>query len=1526
LLIRGYMHQNSKRIAAALAAFLMLGSMPIAGPAATPAPRHPAKQLRLPHIFADQLKTLDGGTARVYSDGYVQIRHKQGPMEYRWIPLAEVPNRHLPADTLKAMEMRLVAKLAVPKPKLYTPGELIVTFREGVSPASDTVTIPSAAVRKYLSAKPSARRSLVPSYTNDANLNAVLADLGVTQMHRLGRSVSRAVLSMRASRATAATHHTVLDVGNTFVLHVGGAVPKAVKRLMKTMAVAYATPNWQVVPMHTPLLPLSSRTMQNGSRATASELRRATSVSGHAGIVPSTLPGNFTLWSSEASQLNATGMDAAAAWDEIASNFNQIPGQGEIITNVSIGDIFGPTDPRPGTICDNENQTFGAPTEVIGGQRYLNWPGFPLIPAYVADQDGQIDPSYYSCGMDPFLEEIGLDFSMMAPLPDSMQRAGEQANGPADLLGIAPGASYRLVVPATNAGNGFDFSEIAGALLAAAQQQPAPNVITASLGYGLDGVGFAGRYLEDDPLMQSIIAQIVAQGIVVCVSANDGTRTYTPVSIGPSGGSVATNLAATQADTTSLLDDALSGEPSRDMDSGSIDVGATTLDDIFSQPLNDPAAAAFRDVGAYATTRWNGSQGYSSGFGNRVNVSAPGDGLVVATRDTGGGAPDATSLFISGGTSASAPETAAAAAIALQVARLTGHPFANATDLRNFLVSTASPVNAPVQQADQNLNVGPQINVRRIVETLLAQSGHPVSPRVARVAIAQRRPVDYSQTQDAFYVTNTDPGYISLRGTPDYYTDELDGTSWFAPITIAPDWEGMPSDAHYKLFIAGKPDAVLGTGAWSRLTPSAILSAAGLPVVSNAQRTVSLTYRAYTGYHTLAQTNFTLTFGPTDGTALGAPAPVVSGGLVTGDTATVNYDVTGIRAASFTDPEIIVSVPGHLFSSHMGGQILWETPLTAPHGTVQVPVNQLAGDGIYQVALLGYDTNPIAEARNYGLPVPRLSDIGTFRIARAGSGRPSAPTISLSGDTTTAPGHFLEIPYGGSVDVHYNVANVPGANGAVVEVGTGGPNFFNLMNTFNNPNGSVRDNNGFDTGSVSFIPVSGTAGTVTLSAQQLGLISTLYQNVRVLPMNGSVPAGEASDVSTVRMDGLATLDGGDLIGGEGLFTTGGFSINRNGTDGIIATEDFFGNTTLQGIDQNANAANGIIHLAAGVSVAYPNEYGPYAIMGGGLMANDVVMFAQRQYSDFVDYYNTQFSVYNTLSAAIASSGGGGLGDGGGGGIGHGGINGGPLASDQVVMPTLTQGIFMAADNQDTDTVALLGYDKAAASNQLRVFTYSVQNNAIVNTIDPGMGNPEDYPFFGINFAQDTSLNKALILGAPPGDVCQAPVGRVVDLNTGVSTPVDTTGVYGAIEGAVIDSSTHTAFFQSVCDQALIAYDMQTGSKRKFYMPAHDLFVNFPVGSIGIGGWEASSMAIDPVNHLLLVSQVVPADLFSLNYNALMQVHVYDESGNLIKTMEQFQLAGSRDFGNDREFLQVNPNTRTGYVATGFGNEIAIFKY
>ena len=76
----------------------------------------------------------------------------------------------------------------------------------------------------------------------------------------------------------------------------------------------------------------------------------------------------------------------------------------------------------------------------------------PLIPTYTATSSGVLDPTGETCGDDPSLTEVGLDFSIMAPLPHDQQRPGETGTGLTDLLGIAPGASYRLVVPSTPGG------------------------------------------------------------------------------------------------------------------------------------------------------------------------------------------------------------------------------------------------------------------------------------------------------------------------------------------------------------------------------------------------------------------------------------------------------------------------------------------------------------------------------------------------------------------------------------------------------------------------------------------------------------------------------------------------------------------------------------------------------------------------------------------------------------------------------------------------------------------------------------------------------------------------------------------------------------------------------------------------------------------------------------------------------------------------------------------------------------------
>jgi hypothetical protein len=279
--------------------------------------------------------------------------------------------------------------------------------------------------------------------------------------------------------------------------------------------------------------------------------------------------------------------------------------------------------------------------------------------------------------------EVGLDFSMMAPLPHNAQRSGNPGSGLTDLFGIAPGANYRLVVPAS-----FNptYADVDAALMAAGQQSPHPNVITASLGFGEDGYGFPGRFLEDDPLSESVIASLVKSGIVVVISANDGIREFTDVAISPSGGSAPTNLVPSGQTATSLNDIAFSTTPSLDPDSGSIAAGGTTLDDIFAAQPQNSNNASLVSQHAFAETRWTGFRQFSSGFGTRVNLSAPSDNVISFEQHTFGGNAQAVSPVVEGGTSASAPEIAAAAAVVLQVARLTGHPLTTPAAVRSFLL------------------------------------------------------------------------------------------------------------------------------------------------------------------------------------------------------------------------------------------------------------------------------------------------------------------------------------------------------------------------------------------------------------------------------------------------------------------------------------------------------------------------------------------------------------------------------------------------------------------------------------------------------------------------------------------------------------------------------------------------------------------------------------------------------------------------------------------------------------------------
>jgi hypothetical protein len=1058
---------------------------------ATAAPAEPGATPRA--AVAYQNLKLPDGHATVYSDGLAEVfRDSGGGTEFRRVPLSTSDGATSSALPAKG---QLIADLARGPAAKYRQGEVVVIYRDGVTAAPTT------------------------PHTNKAQLNATLAGLGVDRARQLFSDA--ADLGTQRATAERAVGHPLLGFEHALVLHLAAAsVPAAVATLRSSADVAYAAPNWTVTSTATPPTPVPAAKAQAQAQA----------------VTASGVPSNYGLTSSAQSLLNHPGVNAVSAFSAIADRYHQLPGEGETITNVSLGDLddasaaADPDDP-----CNFWATNYGPTTEVIDGQRYINWPSMPLIPTYTSDAAGALDPVGETCGQDPQLTEVGLDFSMMAPLPHDQQRPAAVGAGLTDLLGIAPGAKYRLVIPGTAGGA---VTDVDAAFLAAARQTPRPDVITASLAFGYDQYGFSGRFLEDDPMSQAVVATIVhSYHVVVCISGGDGLRSFTNAAVPPSGGSAATDVARNVGQATSLNDVGFSSVPSLDVDSGAIDVGSTTLDDIFSAPPHDPRNAALVAQHAFPETRYNGARNFASAYGGRLDASAPGDNVLALTHPFGG---DARSVQVvsSGGTSASAPEVAAAAAVVLQVARLTGNKQlpGSPTNVRQFLAQTGAPVPA-LPQSDVALNVGPQVDVGKAVETLLDAADIQSTPSAPRVAVEQRQ---QASALGGTISTVTDPGAISLAGRL--------RDAW---ITIAPDWVGLPAGGNtYRL--TGL-NATLATTPWTRLQPTAILGSAGLPLVSPDSRTVHLVYTASHGGHVVASAPVTLTFGPTDGTAPNGLAPIVAA-VSSGSTIPVSYDISHV--ANPVSPTLVVSEPGRV--DPVTGQFFrpsYTAPLTAASGIVQVPVSALPGAGIYGI---GVQSGP------GGRSSTNYSTFAFTRVGPAVATQPAVPLLSYQGST---PSHFVEVPYHGSFQLVYDVRSVDGAIGAIVEVSAAGPTEFNNYNPFNNPNGSKRDQIASDFGSVAFTALPGTHGTATLNSGTLGMYPAMTHVVRVLATRGGAVIGEASGVSAASMDGVQPADGGSVVNG--------FAINSHGSDGFLTSDQITASGqplgSVQTFDQSTNA-------------------------------------------------------------------------------------------------------------------------------------------------------------------------------------------------------------------------------------------------------------------------------------------------------------------------------------------------------------------
>ncbi|MBC5805711.1 MAG: S8 family serine peptidase [Candidatus Eremiobacteraeota bacterium] len=1392
----------------------------------------PAGAAGTPPLYS--LKLPQGQSAVVFNTGVAQIFNKDHTkVETRLFPTSLAGDKGAATIGLPD-KAHLLADLAIGPKTPFPSDTVIVVLRPGISASQDLQVIDRATLLQVRTSVARHQLGPVPQYTSDVATNRVLTTLGVDRTERLFRQFNRSTLSGMVSRMQSSAGHQALDFSNAYRLHITGtSVRSAVEALSRLPSVEYASPDWHVEPMNTPPIPVPQSALQSARQVTPAL---------HSAIASSSVPTNFVVQSSAQSMLNASSDNAIAAFDEIQQRTHQLPGQGETITNVSLGDLDDASAAaNPKDRCNFYASAYGPTTEVLGGQRYLNLPSMPLIPTYTADSNGNLSGSAEVCGVDPFITEIGLDFSMMAPLPHSVQRPGEQGSGLTDLLGVAPGANYRLVVPASSSPTN---SDIDAAFLGAAMQMPRANVITASLGFGYDVYGFPSRYLEDDPLTEAIIASIVqSYNIVVCVSSGDGTRTYTTVAIGPRGGSAATNSVPPGGNPTKLNDVGFSTVPSEDSDSGSIDVGGTTLDDIFAAPPQNPQFASLRNNHAFAETRWTGFTNFSSGFGTRVNVSAPSDNVLSLAHHFGGPA-DAVDVLIEGGTSASAPQTAAAAAVLLQVGQLVRHPLRTPGDVRNFLAAHGTVV-PPVSQADKNLQVGPQIDLAAAVEALGALGGAPLKPSVARVAVEQRR---HAGNYDGVFLSATDPTNIDLTNR--------NSQAW---ITLAPDWEALPQGATFALHVVGKAARALSTTRFARLLPDEILTAAGLPFVSASNRTAKLEYVASLGGKTIASTTFSLTFGPTDGKSDEPLAPDVPS-VVTGSTIPVRYDLT--HAVISAAPSIIVSHPGRLDPAT--GQLfhpVYTAPLPAGlRGTINVPVAALQGGGIYGISIAFGPTTFLPYT-----PTPFLSDFAFTRVAPAPADRPMAPTLSSNG---SPPGHFLEVPYNGTFQLNYNVGNVAGATGALLEVSAAGPTDTNIYNPFNNPNGSIRDHNGVDSGSLYTAPLSGTSGTITLEGLRSNLIPTLNEVVRIIPMKFGAPAGEASDVSTVTMDGVFASDGG--------YVNNGYGINQSGNDGFITSDQITATGeelgSLETFDQRSNGIVAAVQSRAGNG---------YFTTGWGIFGNDLGLFGDS---------TATTTTYNTLSPTAT----------------------GTVGSAWTPPSPTTLFINEAAAQQANDIGAFFAYDTIGTQNDnFRVFTSHIPANTFSRPYDVSgpvktFGSPVVFAF-----GENTATNTGVLAASDFAGNCPPPTIITVGLGGAAEGKVDSfTGVgAGFPYGMGVDSVTNKAAVPTLCDGGFGIYNLATKSATNTILP---------------GKFSGFYTAADQSAHQFAVEQTTSAD-FPTNNNALSSVLVLDESGNIVKSMERFNLYNTFLTVNANN-LQLNPARRSGYIFGPLAQQLEPFTY
>jgi hypothetical protein len=161
-------------------------------------------------------------------------------------------------------------------------------------------------------------------------------------------------------------------------------------------------------------------------------------------------------------------------------------------------------------------------------------------------------------------------------------------------------------------------------------------------------------------------------------------------------------------------------------------------------------------------------------------------------------------------------------------------------------------------------------------------------------------------------------------------------------------------------------------------------------------------------------------------------------------------------------------------------------------------------------------------------------------------------------------------------------------------------------------------------------------------------------------------------------------------------------------------------------------------------------------------------------------------------------------------------------------------------------------------------------------------------------AYNSTTNQA-VLAQAQGAPYSTPSIMLVDLATRNITEFTGLGD-GYVNGLAVDPTTGIACTTTETDNAAEFYSLATHTGFEVQLPR-------------IGQYSAATVAVDTVNHLFLITHPVPS--------APGQIHVYDENGNLIRSLTNFRM------GPAGAYLALNPSTRTGFIqAPGRNNNLS----